>query len=69
MIMGKRKIDPMIALKMRIDGATLRDIGKHFGVSPEGVRQCLLRADKTAQDIDRLKRLLKKLKWFWDLTT
>jgi hypothetical protein len=56
--MGKTKIDIGKAIEMRVAGATLREIGKHFGTSPEGVRQALQRAHKKSREQKRLNRLL-----------
>ena len=56
--MGKAIIDIGKAIEMRVGGATLREIGKHFGTSPEGVRQALLRADKKKREQKKLARLL-----------
>ena len=56
--MGKAKIDIAKAIEMRVNGATLREIGKHFGVSAEGVRQAFERADKKKREQKKLARLL-----------
>ena len=56
--MGKTKIDIGKAIEMRVNGATLREIAAHFGVSPEGVRQALKNAHKKNREQKKLKRLL-----------
>ena len=56
--MGKTIIDIAKAIEMRVSGATLREIGKHFGVSAEGVRQAFERADKKKREQNKLTRLL-----------
>ena len=56
--MGKTIIDISKAIEMRVTGATLRDIGKHFGTSPEAVRQAFLRAEKKKRQQKTIARLL-----------
>ncbi len=56
--MGKVIIDIGKAIEMRVSGATLREIGKHFGTSPEAVRQAFQRADKKKREQKKLSRLL-----------
>ncbi len=56
--MGKTKIDVGKAIEMRVNGATLREIGKHFDTSPEAVRQAFRRADKWKREQKKLARLL-----------
>ncbi len=56
--MGKVIIDIGKAIEMRVNGATLREIGKHFGTSPEAVRQAYQRADKKKREQKKMMRLL-----------
>ena len=56
--MGKAIIDIGKAIEMRVHGATLREIGKHFSTSPEAVRQAFQRADKKKREQKTLARLL-----------
>ena len=48
--MGRAKIHVGKAIEMRISGATLREIGDYFNVSPEAVRQSLQRAHKKKRE-------------------
>ncbi|GAI22150.1 unnamed protein product, partial [marine sediment metagenome] len=56
--MGKVKIDIVKAIEMRVNGATLREIGSHFNASAEAVRQAIQRADKQKREQEKLARLL-----------
>ena len=56
--MGKVIIDIGKAIEMRVGGATLREIGKHFGTSAEAVRQAFERVEKKKREAKRLTRLL-----------
>ena len=56
--MGKVIIDIGKAIEMRVNGATLREIGKYFGTSPEGVRQALQRAHKKKREQKKMTRFL-----------
>ena len=56
--MGKVIIDIGKAIEMRVKGATLREIGKHFGTSAEAVRQAYQRADKKKREQKKMMRLL-----------
>ena len=56
--MGKVKIDIGKAIELRVNGATLREIGKYFSTSPEAVRQAFQRADRKKKEQKRLSRLL-----------
>ena len=53
-----RKIDTVEAIKMRVMGSTLKEIGDHFGTSAEAVRQALERADQKKKEQKKLARLL-----------
>ncbi|MFC1958758.1 hypothetical protein ACFLV6_02460 [Chloroflexota bacterium] len=56
--MGKVIIDIAKAIELRVNGATLRDIGKHFGTSAEAVRQAFQRAENKKREHRKLTRLL-----------
>jgi len=45
------KIDVEKALKLRLQGMTLEDIGNVFGASPEGVRKRLMTFEKVVEDM------------------
>ena len=56
--MGKIRIDTVKAIEMRVNGATLREIGSHFGTSAEAARQALDRVQKKSREQKKLSRLL-----------
>ena len=56
--MGRVIIDIGKAIELRVSGATLREIGKHFGTSPEAVRQAFQRAEKRKRERKKLARSL-----------